>query len=406
MSHKTYYICVTPFFPSPGNWRGAYVWDQVEAIKRNSNFEVIVFMPTTIRDKRREYEINGTKVYLFPTIQSPSYLFNGIFNGFNGKSFVKRVKELGIELEDIRFVHTHTGPFAVYGLALKKIAPHIKVFVQHHNLDTYTIRNGKFARWKPNAVYRAKNSLNLINAVDLNICISTPCKEDLLAFPEARKEEVYQSYIDALRPVSGMPKAQPKDIYVLYNGVDTSLFKANDDHDDDDNLFRIGCIANFQELKDHITLVRAFKLLVDKGYTNMRLSLLGTGDTRPCIEDFLKSYGLYDLVEWPSEVTHDKLPEYYRTLDLFVLPSVFEGFGCVYTEAHACGVPFIGVYDQGAAEVIAPEERGKWLIKPHDHEQLAKLIERYYNERDEQILCKEYEINKLIKDFLRYIEEL
>ena len=76
-------------------------------------------------------------------------------------------------------------------------------------------------------------------------------------------------------------------------------------------------------------------------------------------EEYIKEHGLELYVEWPNEVTHEKLPDYYRSLDLFVLPSVYEGFGCVYTEAYACGVPFIGVFDQGAAEVIAPEECDK-----------------------------------------------
>lgn len=404
MKGNPLYICVTPFFPSSSHWQGAYVLDQVKAIQRNSNYEVVVFKPTTLRNEVKSYEVDGITVHLFPTIQTPSYIFNGIFNVFNGKSFVKAVKESGIELERVRFVHAHTGPFAVYGLALKKIAPHIKVFVQHHDLDPYTIRNGKLAHWKPNAVYRAKNSQNLINAVDLNICISTPCKDNLIAFPEARKAEIYKSYIDALKPVATMPKSHPKNIYVLYNGVDVSLFKANDN--DDDHLFRIGCIANFQELKDHKTLVEAFRILIDKGYANMRLSLLGSGETRPDIEDYLRSNGLYDLVEWPSEVSHDKLPEYYRSLDLFVLPSIFEGFGCVCTEAHACGVPFICCENQGAAECVAAEEHNKWLVEPKNPGQLAELIERYYIERDEQTLCKDYDINILIKEFINNIEHL
>lgn len=352
MTNKQLYICVTPFFPSPESWRGAYVWDQVKAIERNSDYEVIVFKPTNIRDKRKEYEVNGTKVYLYPTLQSPSYLFNGIFNGFNGRSFAKRVKELDIDIDNIKYVHTHTSPFAIYGIALKQIAPQVKVFVQHHDLDPYLIRNGKLARWKTNARYRAKNSLRLINAVDLNICISTPCKDNLLAFPEARPAEVYQSYIDALKPVKGLQKANPKDVYILYNGVDTSLF--NKDLSSlqgrvgerlKDDVFRIVCIANFQELKDHITLIKAFEIFLrkmevsplssPKGKEVIKLSLLGSGETKQMCEEYIKEHGLEEYIEWPSEVIHDKLPEYYRSLDLFVLPSIFEGFGCVYTEAYA-----------------------------------------------------------------------
>ena len=121
---------------------------------------------------------------------------------------------------------------------------------------------------------------------------------------------------------------------------------------------------------------------------------------------YLEEHDLIHYVEWLSEVEHDKLPAYYQSLDLFVLPSVYEGFGCVYTEAYACGVPFMGVYDQGAAEMIAPEERYRWLIQPHDHEQLAKLIEQYYMERYKQKLCQLYDIDELIQKFLKEIEKI
>ena len=136
----------------------------------------------------------------------------------------------------------------------------------------------------------------------------------------------------------------------------------------------------------------------------MILSLLGSGETKDYCAKFLEEHNLMKYVEWPSEVCHNKLPEYYNTLDLFVLPSVYEGFGCVYTEAYACGVPFMGVYEQGASEIIVPNERYKWLIQPHDYESLASKIENYYNERYEQKLCQPYDINELVQEFLQKIE--
>ena len=138
----------------------------------------------------------------------------------------------------------------------------------------------------------------------------------------------------------------------------------------------------------------------------MRLSLLGSGETRSFCEQYISDNGLDPFVEWPKEMDHSKLPDYYHSLSLFVLPSVFEGFGCVYTEAHACGIPFMGVYDQGAAEIIPIEDRKKWLIQPHDYIRLGEIIEQYYKKREKQTLSHSIDINELVKSFLDHLKKL
>lgn len=457
MKDKPIYICVTPFFPTPSAWQGAYVLDQVKAIQRNSEYEVVVFRTLPLGSKPYTYEVDGVTVHAIAPLLMPSYILNGATEGIVGRMFVCTLKKLGIDPMRVAYVHCHTTSHIAFGFGVKRVNPNAKVLVQFHDLDPLTLRNGKWADKRWNRRYRARKSISALNRADLLICISEPVKDVLLSFPEPRKAETYESALRMYKDVNGMPSVKPKNVYVLNNGVDTNLFcplnadanvntstplstgsrklsantstklstglsvnnsaedkkiiheNSRDIHDNlrsKEKIFRIGCIANFQELKDHITLVKAFEILIKKGFTDMRLSLLGSGATRSAIEAYLKDNGLMQYVEWPSEVSHDKLPEYYRSLDLFVLPSIFEGFGCVYTEAYACGVPFMGVYDQGAAEVIAPNERDKWLIQPHDHGQLAWIIECYYNERNNQKLCKEYDIDNLIKEYLQDIERI
>lgn len=408
MVQKKYYICVTPFFPSPVRWQGAYVLDQVKAIQRNSDYEVVVFKTNPLGLKEDDYEMDGIKVHVIRPFLMPSYILNGLTEGLVGRLFVIKLKTLGINPNQVAFVHCHTASHGAFGFGIKKVNPEAKVLIQFHDLDPYTLRNGKWADKRWNVRYRARKSLSAFNRADMLISISTPVQNNLLAFPKARPQEIYPSYLQRLERVKDFPNVKPKNTYVLYNGVDTSVFNAASSLDSSygKNKFRIGCIGNFQELKDHITLIKAFNLLHKRGYKNMVLSLLGTGETKNTCVMYLDENNLMQYVEWPKEVSHEHLPEFYHSLDLFVLPSVYEGFGCVYTEAYACGVPFMGVYDQGAAEVIEPNERDKWLIKPHDYVALANLIERYYNERYVQHLCQPYDINELITVFLRKIEKL
>lgn len=405
MKTKKYYICVTPFFPSTDNWRGAYVYDQVKAIMRNSDYEVVVMKPTSWRDQTEAYTIDSVQVYLFPTVEMPSYFFNGLTNGTNGRSFLKRLCTLGISLEEISVIHTHTGPFACYGLAAKHCCPSIKVLVQHHDLDPFTIRNGKLAHWKPNARYRARKSIELFNEVDLHVCISTPVRDSLLAYPHARKEEIFPSYLECLKLQVGMPSIRPKDTYVLYNGVDLTLFHPQVHRQSSSDLFRIGCIGNFGDIKQQLVLIKAVERIIKGGAKDVRLSILGSGPTKQAHVDYVQEHGLAPYVEWPSEVTHDCLPDYYRSLDLFVLPSIYEGFGCVYLEAAACGVPFICVEHQGAAEYIPAEDASRWLMPANDDCRLAEMILAYRRERYPQRYLYSLDINELVRDFLSYLKQ-
>lgn len=402
-----YYICVTPFFPGPDNWRGAYILDQVKAIKRNSNYKIVVFVTHALWDKTIDYIRDEIQVYSIHPLLMPSYILNGLTEEIVGRQFVRKLINVGIELKEVAYVHCHTANHAAFGLGVRKVNRAVKVLVQFHDLDPYSLRNGIWADRRWNVRYRARKSLSAFERADLLISISTPVQENLLAFPDARPQETLASYLSRLEFLRDYPSLKSRKTYVLYNGVDTSVFNVNDGAANlYGDIFRIGCIANFQEIKDHITLIKAFEILIKKGYGNMRLSLLGSGETLSECKAYIKAHNLDEYVEWPNEVSHSKLPDYYRSLSLFVLPSVYEGFGCVYTEAYACGVPFIGVYDQGAAELVDPAERDNWLIKPHDHIGLADRVERYYTMRMKQTLSQPYDIDTLIKNFLKHIKNI
>lgn len=402
---KNIYLVVTPFFPTESNWRGAYIYDQVRAIIDLSDYDVLVFKPCSLKEKEGAYFFNGIKIYLFHYLQMPSYFFNGCLDAINALLFKKYIQRIGIQMNTISFIHTHTGPFAFLGLAIKDLVPSSKVFVQHHDLDPFTIRNGYLSLWGPNTRYRAKRSLMSFRKVDLHICISTPVLNSLTAFPECRKEEIYQPYLARIKKIKCFSNFTPKHTYVLYNGVDKKLFYPESKKRKISGL-KIGCIANFQDLKQHMTLLKSLTILKDKGYNDIMLSLVGSGETKDLCLNYINANGLTDMVVFEKEVFHHELPDYYRSLDLFVLPSVFEGFGCVYVEASACGVPYMGCYDQGAAEIIEPSERDKWLIEPYDYIQLASIIEKFYCERYNQHLCKEIDINYNINSFLSYIDSL
>lgn len=397
MAAKKTYIVVTPFFPTPANYRGCYVYDAVRAIERDGRYRVEVFVPKRRGDNREGYDLGDLHVHLFPMTDLPSYLFNGLTFGMNARSLARAVTKAGIDPADIAVAHGHTGEYGAAALGLKKLNPAIKVICQHHDLDPYTIRNGRLAGWLPNLSFRAHAARRAYEKIDLHVCISSAVEWNLRHFPEVNPGIDFEHYNYKLRKLRGMRPTRLKATALLHNGVDTRIFTP--DGRKNGGLFRIGCIANFQDLKEHRTLLRALGRLQERG-VEFEAELIGTGEELEGCKALAHQLRLEGKVRFSAELPHERLADFYRSLDLFVLPSVFEGFGCVYTEAWSCGTPFIACQGQGIADYIYPGEEDLWLARQCDAGDLADKIENYIQNRPRQRLRYPVDIDVLMRDFL------
>jgi glycosyltransferase involved in cell wall biosynthesis len=99
-----------------------------------------------------------------------------------------------------------------------------------------------------------------------------------------------------------------------------------------------------------------------------RLVLAG-GHTR----DHSILQGFEDLFTEVPKMGSRKLVDVYQEADIFVLPSLAEGFGHVYLEALSCGVPIICTENTGAADIIRHGESG-WILPAGDPVALADCL--------------------------------
>ena len=117
---------------------------------------------------------------------------------------------------------------------------------------------------------------------------------------------------------------------------------------------RIITVGRLKKQKNHALLIRAFKRL--SATTDARLMILGTGDLEEETKGAVRAAGLADKIFMPGAVA-DPAP-YYRSADLFVLSSDYEGFGNVIVEALACGTPVVSTdCPSGPAEIL---ENGRY----------------------------------------------
>jgi glycosyltransferase involved in cell wall biosynthesis len=125
--------------------------------------------------------------------------------------------------------------------------------------------------------------------------------------------------------------------------------------------------------KNHRKVLEAASLI--RGHLDGRTVLLVGSPTHPfgSYERTAASYGLATHVLCPGRLSREDLRLLYSYADLFVFPSLYEGFGMPVLEAMACGAPVITSNDTALGEVAGD---AAVVIDPHDARALADSMIR------------------------------
>lgn len=390
---KPIYLYVTPFFPSPKSWRGGYCYDAVKALMRTGQYDVRVLVPGAGPD----YEYNGVKVGRFPARQLPCGLAPFLFARFNKRAFLSKIRQTGINWCDVEICHVHTMQCAVYCEAAKEASAGAKVLLQHHCSGPVRLQTGRLGVLPIHATLLYLYYCRLCASVDAQVFVSKKSQETFGKFFKGAPEEPWHDIRDQLWLGRWLKPLPCQKAIVAYNGIDDTVFneRGRKAHEG----FVIGCVANFQPLKDHMTLLRAFAEVVRK-IPGTKLRLVGSGETLDACKRFAETNCPKGTVSFEQEVDHLSLPEFYRSLDLFVLPSRLEGFCCSYMEAVGCGTPVMGCRGVSLEEVIPDAERVNWLVTPRDSHELAQKIIAYQAERKDFRLTQSMRIDDLVECFL------
>ena len=366
------YLVITPFFPSNESFVGSYVYDQIKEIQNQSNFSIEIVKVVSYFSLDSDYEFNGFKVNIFKTFDFPYFIFPGLFHSCNKRRFSKFLKNKNIT--NISFSHSHVSypsSYLVEDLDCKKI-------VQHHGLDVLQLLNGRSNLIKKlQRNYLIKKTIRQLNKSDLNIGVSE------LVLKQLREYPTYS----------------PKDEIVLYNGVDTSKFYPL--YFTKNEIFTIGCVANFWVIKDQINLIKAVEAISLEG-NNILLRLIGSGIKLDECCNYVKEHNLESIISFESNKEHTELNVFYNEIDLFVLPSYYEALGCVYLESWSATTPFIAIKNQGISELIPEHEIDNLLADEKSPSSLKEKILGEYKKRRSYPFDLKYDIKNTIKEFMSY----
>jgi glycosyltransferase involved in cell wall biosynthesis len=140
-------------------------------------------------------------------------------------------------------------------------------------------------------------------------------------------------------------------------------------------------VARQYRRKNTIALVRAMAQ-VRESMPLARLRVVGGGPELDRLRRERRSLGLEGTIELLGEMPGSQaLREEYRRADIFCLPSLQEGFGIVYLEAMASGLPIVAL-DAAAVPEIVLEDRVGMLVPPDKPGALAETLIRLLQDRD------------------------
>jgi glycosyltransferase involved in cell wall biosynthesis len=213
--------------------------------------------------------------------------------------------------------------------------------VSVHGLDAYSVRQasglpGEWCRRVSRFVFQSAQRV---------ICISEHVREQVL---------------------SGAPNCRTA---VVYNGVDPVRFSPPEI---EPARPRIVSVGNLIPIKGHAALLRVMAVITPI-YPTLECDLVGTGPELSRLGKLAADLQLADRVRFLGRRSRREVAELLQGATLFALPSTYEGLGCVYLEAMACGRAAIGCRGQGIEEVIQHGING-WLVGPDNVDELTHAL--------------------------------
>jgi len=174
-------------------------------------------------------------------------------------------------------------------------------------------------------------------------------------------------------------------ISVVSNGYDFSSLKPFESkidfirqlYGEDIDLLRIGCVARWNEQKDHKTLFKALSKIGSKFPFKCVLVGKGCSGDNAALVEIVKSYGLESCIILLGQ--RNDIPQLMTSFDILVLPSSHgEAFPNVLVEAMACGTSCIASDVGDSKEIIS--DYG-WVFSPQNHIVLSEYIIDVYEKK-------------------------
>ncbi len=286
------------------------------------------------------------------------------FNIFSLFKLIHIIKNNKIDL-----VHTHLVHAGILGKIAAKICGVKNVITTRHY--GYQIKENSL-------LFRFEDMLTKYSSTV--IAISTSVKDYLLS-----KKIVPESKIT-----------------IIKNGIDLDLFKSGrkNKKNKHNHCMKIGSIGRLHPIKGYDYLLETFKIVNDKNPL-LKLEIVGDGKIKPDLLKKAKRLNLLKNVTFLGSLPPSNVISILNDWDLFILPSLWEGFGIVILEAMAMQLAVIATKIGGIKEIVKDGETGI-LVNPKNPKKMANAILLLLNDETKRLTMGKAGQKRILENFSLY----
>ncbi len=184
----------------------------------------------------------------------------------------------------------------------------------------------------------------------------------------------------------------PNKIKVIYNGIDLNLKNIKKDNNSKEKIIlSVGRLVVWKGFK---TLIKTMPSILQE-IPQVKLIIIGSGPQKKELEDNIYKLKLKDKVILTGQLKREKVLEYMKNSDVFVLNTQYEGFSHTLIEAFALKIPIITTNIGGNPELIKNNQEGI-LIKPDNKNAIKNAVIKILQDNNfkQKIIQNAYEKSK------------
>lgn len=230
-------------------------------------------------------------------------------------------------------------------------------------------------------IAQAKGMISVLKAISTEMSLKIAYILERKAI--LRCKNVYLSYARMNETLQFFKLQDNKSKYfVVPAGVDTSRFVPGNIRRAENQDFKIITVCRLASDKNIQCVIKAVRKLSDNGIPVV-LTIAGEGAFERNLKNLVSELEIEDRVYFVGR--QENIQEWYRESHVFVLPSLYEGFGSVYVEAMSSGLPCIAISNKTGKFSVASDEIidtgvNGYLMYENDADELSYYLLKLYND--------------------------